>query len=80
MYKRQVFSIMEDAQKSVKKNDNVNRRQNDAAFFKETRLERDIGSNICLLYTSLDGSRFFTCDISATIIEKNGGRKGVLLA
>ena len=33
-------------QKSVKKNDNVNRRQNDAAFFKETRLERDIGSNI----------------------------------
>ena len=43
---KSVFSIMEDAQKSVKKNDNVNRRQNDAAFFKETRLERDIGSNI----------------------------------
>ena len=43
---KSVFSIMEDAQKSVKKNDNVNRRQNDADFFKETRLERDIGSNI----------------------------------
>ena len=43
---KSVFSIMEDAQKSVKQNDNVNRRQNDAAFFKETRLERDIGSNI----------------------------------
>ena len=43
---KSVFSIMEDAQKSVKKNDNVNRRQNDAAFFKEIRLERDIGSNI----------------------------------
>ena len=69
---KSVFSIMEDAQKSVKKNDNVNRRQNDAAFFKEIRLERDIGSNI----DTENNMRVGTNSSIENGLNSNTGRRG----
>lgn len=41
---KSVFSIMEDAQKFAKKNDNVNSQQSDVRFFKKSKLERGIDS------------------------------------
>ena len=42
---KSVFSIMKDAQKSAKKNGNVNSQQSDVNFFKKSKLERGIDSN-----------------------------------
>lgn len=41
---KSVFSIMEDAQKFAKNNDNVNSQQSDVRFFKKSKLERGIDS------------------------------------
>ena len=41
---KSVYSIMEDAQKSAKNNDNVNSQQSDVRFFKKFKLERGIDS------------------------------------
>ena len=42
---KSVFSIMEDAQKSAKNNDNVSNQQKDVSFFKKSKLESGIDSN-----------------------------------
>lgn len=42
---KSVFSIMGDAQKSAKNNDNVNSQQKDVSFFKKSKLESGIDSN-----------------------------------
>ena len=42
---KSVFSTIEDASKSAKKNDNVNSQQSDVRFFKKSSLEKNIDSS-----------------------------------
>ena len=54
---KSVFSIMGDAQKSTKKNDNVDSQQSDAGFFKKSKLESGIESGLTLLSDFLQNTR-----------------------
>lgn len=62
---KSVFSIMEDTQKSAKKNDNVDSQQSDAGFFRKAKLESGIDKSGIDSVTDIKNSTDSSSDRSA---------------